>query len=127
MNFTSLIVHGFSGISVYAETIFVRLLILSVVLVIASILLVGCLVTLRIFFPAHATPGWTTTISFGLTIIILQVLFTALSSILMLLNSRVQRLIIPRFDYLPYVRDRRLLFGHRFQPSLQRLPPHADD
>ena len=115
MNFTSLIVHGLSGISVYADTIFVRLLILSVVLVIASVLLVAGLLTLRIFFPAHATPGWATTITFGLTIIILQVLFTALSSILMLLNNRVQRLVLPKLDYLPYVRDRRLLFGRRLQ------------
>jgi hypothetical protein len=116
MNFTSLIVHGLSGISVYADTIFVRLLILCVALVVASVFLVGGLLTLRIFFPAHATPGWATTITFGLTIIILQVLFTALSSILMLLNNRVQRLVIPKLDYLPYVRNRRLLAGRRFQP-----------
>lgn len=114
MNFTSLIVHGLSGISVYADTIFVRLLMLSVVLMIVSTFLVAGLLTLRIFFPAHATPGWTTTIAFGLTIIILQVLFTALSSILMLLNNRVQRLILPKVDYLPYVRKRSLLFGHKF-------------
>lgn len=127
MNFTSLVVHGLSGISVYAETIFVRLLILSVALVVASVFLVGGLLTLRIFFPAHATPGWTTTITFGLTIIILQVLFTALSSILMLLNNRVQRLIMPKLDYLPYIRDRRLLCGRRLGSSLQGLTPHADN
>ena len=127
MNFTSLIVHGLSGISVYADTIFVRLLILSVVLVVASVLLVSGLLTLRIFFPTHATPGWTTTITFGLTIIILQVLFTALSSILMLLNNRVQRLVIPKLDYLPYIRNRRLIFGHRFQPPSQGLAPNTND
>ncbi len=127
MNFTSLVVHGLSGISVYADTIFVRLLILSVVLVIASTILVAGLLTLRIFFPAHATPGWTTTIAFGLTIIILQVLFTALSSILMLLNNRVQRLILPKIDYLPYVHGRRLLFGNMHQPSSKRLAPNPND
>jgi polyisoprenyl-phosphate glycosyltransferase len=114
MNFTSLIVHGLSGISVYADTIFVRLLMLSAVLVIASFICVTVLLTLRIFFPAHATPGWATTITFGLAIIILQVLFTALSSILMLLNNRVQRLIIPKIDYVPYVSARRRLFGRTF-------------
>jgi glycosyltransferase involved in cell wall biosynthesis len=124
MNFTSLIVHGLSGISVYADTIFVRLLILSVILVIASFFLVSSLLILRIFFPAHATPGWTTTISFGLTIIILQVLFTALTSILTLLNNRVQRLIVPRLDYPAYIKNRSLLFGLRFSPTSQRLSPH---
>jgi hypothetical protein len=123
MNFTSLIVHGLSGISVYADTIFVRLLILSVVLVGVSVVLVAGLLTLRIFFPAHATPGWTTTITFGLTVIILQVLFTALSSILMLLNSRVQRLILPKLDYLPYIRNRRLIFGRALQSPSQGLAP----
>jgi glycosyltransferase involved in cell wall biosynthesis len=114
MNFTSLIVHGLSGISVYADTIFVRLLMLAGVLIVLTCIAVAVLLILRIFFPAHATPGWATTIAFGLAIIILQVLFTALSSILMLLNNRVQRLIIPKVDYLPYVSTRHLLFGHAF-------------
>ena len=112
--------HGLSGISVYADTIFVRLLILSVLLVVLSVALVTALLLLRIFVPAHATPGWATTITFGLTIIILQVLFTALSSILMLLNNRVQRLVLPKLDYVPYIRSRHLLFG---RPS----PPAASD
>jgi hypothetical protein len=34
----------------------------------------------------------------------------------MLLNNRVQRLVIPQLDYLPYVRNRRLLAGRRFEP-----------
>jgi glycosyltransferase involved in cell wall biosynthesis len=126
MNFHSLIVHGLSAISVYADTIFVRLLILSVVLVIASVLLVAGLATLRIFFPAHATPGWTTTITFGLAIIILQVLFTALSSILTLLNSRVQRLVVPKLDYLPYIRGRSLVFGCRPGHNGLRQTPTMD-
>jgi glycosyltransferase involved in cell wall biosynthesis len=111
MNFTSLIVHGLSGISVYADTIFVRLLMLSAALVVLSCVCVAVLLALRLFFPGYATPGWATTITFGLAIIILQVLFTALSSILMLLNNRVQRLIVPKVEYLPYVGTRRLLFG----------------
>jgi polyisoprenyl-phosphate glycosyltransferase len=127
MNFTSLIVHGLSGMSVYADTIFVRLLILSFVLVIVSVMLISGLLTLRIFFPAHATPGWTTTIAFGLTIIILQVLFTALSSILMLLNNRVQRLVIPKLDYPAYLKSRSLLFGQRFAPPSEGLAPDTND
>jgi hypothetical protein len=111
MNFTSLIVHGLSGISVYADTIFVRLIMLSVGLIISSVIAVLVLLTLRIYFPAHATPGWATTVTFGLIIIILQVLFTALSSILMLLNNRVQRLIVPKIDCPVYIDYRQRLFG----------------
>jgi polyisoprenyl-phosphate glycosyltransferase len=122
MNFTSLIVHGLSGISVYADTIFVRLLMLSIGLVVVSIFTIGVLLTLRLFFPAHATPGWTTTVTFGLAIIILQILFTALSSILMLLNNRVQRLVIPKLDYLHYVGSRQRLFGNAFSDVVRVRP-----
>ena len=65
---------------------------------------------LRLFFPAHATPGWATTVAFGLGIILLNVSLTALSSILMLLNTRVQRLVLPLTDYKPYVASREWLF-----------------
>jgi hypothetical protein len=75
------------------------------------------LLGLRLFVPAHATPGWATTIIFGLSIIILQLVVTALSSLLMLLNNRVQRLVIPKLDYVPYVRSRQMLFGHGFDPT----------
>jgi hypothetical protein len=110
MNFNSLIVHGLSGISVYADTIFVRLLMLSALLVVLTVAFIAIVFYLRLFVPAHATPGWATTVTFGMAIILLQVLFTALSSILMLLNNRTQRLIIPIVDFPPYLASRRLLF-----------------
>jgi polyisoprenyl-phosphate glycosyltransferase len=109
MNFVSLVVHGMSGISVYAETIYVRLLLLTFALVALTILSIPILLILRIFYPLHATPGWATTVSFGLIIIFLQVFLTALSSILMLLNSRVQRLVLPFTDYQPYVASKYML------------------
>lgn len=103
MNLTSLVVHGFSGISVYAETIFVRLLFLTLVLVGMSGTLITVVMSLRLFFPRFATPGWATTVSFGMVILLVQVLSVTLSSILMLLNSRVQRLIVPLADYKCFV------------------------
>jgi glycosyltransferase involved in cell wall biosynthesis len=116
MNFTSLIVHGLSGISVYADTIFVRLLLLTLGLFLFASVAIATVLFLRVFVPSHATPGWATTVVFGLVIIILQVLFTALSSILMLLNNRVQRLIVPIVDYKPYLATRQTLFGSRNTP-----------
>lgn len=113
MNFTSLIVHGFSAISVYADTIFVRLLMTTVVVMCLTVPAVATVLLLRLFVPAHATPGWATTVTFGMTIILLQVLFTTLTSILALLNSRVQRQILPIVDYKPFVRERRILLAPR--------------
>jgi polyisoprenyl-phosphate glycosyltransferase len=120
MNFTSLIVHGLSGISVYADTIFVRLLLLTIFLLTFGTISVATVLTLRLFFPPHATPGWATTVTFGMTIILLQVIFTALSSILMLLNNRVQRLVVPIVDFKIYVEHRQLLFGKHFSAPVEK-------
>ncbi|WP_051979452.1 glycosyltransferase [Edaphobacter aggregans] len=111
MNMTSLVVHGFSGISVYAETIFVRLLFVTLALVSLSTVSIAVVLTLRLFFPLHATPGWATTVSFGMIIILVQVLSITLSSILMLLNSRVQRLIVPLADYKCFIDYRQQLLN----------------
>jgi hypothetical protein len=64
---------------------------------------VGTVLILRLYFPRLATPGWATTVSFGMVIILVQMLSVTLSSILMLLNSRVQRLVIPIMDYKIYI------------------------
>jgi len=110
MNFVSLTVHGMSGISVYAETIYVRLLLVTIALVAITVLSIPILLVLRIYYPVHATPGWATTVTFGLIIIFLQVFLTTLSSILMILNNRVQRLVLPFTDYLPYVAAKRMIW-----------------
>ena len=116
MNFTSLIVHGFSAISVYADVILVRLLIMTAGVGVLTAVAVVTTVLLRLFVPAHATPGWATTVSFGMIIITLQVLFTTLTSMLMLLNSRVQRQVLPILDYKPYVRTREVWRESEGQP-----------
>jgi glycosyltransferase involved in cell wall biosynthesis len=109
MNYVSLVVHGMSGISVYAETIYVRLLLLTMALVGLTVCGIPILLVLRVFFPLHATPGWATTVSFGMIIIFLQVFLTAITSVLTLLHSRVQRLILPFTDYKPYVASKHIL------------------
>jgi hypothetical protein len=109
MNFVSLVVHGMSGISVYAETIYVRMLLMTVALVGLIAVSVPVLLVLRIYYPLHATPGWATTVSFGMIIIFLQLFLTTISSVLMLLNGRVQRLVLPLMDYKPYVAEKRML------------------
>lgn len=111
MSFTTLVVHGLSGLSVYAETIFARFLILTLVLFLVSGASISLVLTLRIFFPKYATPGWASTVSFGISIILVQTLSFTLSFILMLLNSRVQRLVIPFAEYKQYVDSRQTLLA----------------
>ena len=114
MNFTSLVIHGLSGISVYAEVIFVRLLFFALTLFLLSCCAIALVFTLRVFFPQHATPGWATTVSFGMLIILVQTLSLTLSFVLMLLNSRVQRLVIPIADFKYYVDHREMIFAPAF-------------
>lgn len=111
MNFNSLIVHGFSAISVYADTIFVRLLIATLVGAALTVVASTTVIGLRLFAPSHATPGWATTVTFSLIIIVLQALFTTLTSILSLLNNRVQKLVLPKLDYKPYIRAVETVFS----------------
>lgn len=121
MNLTSLIIHGLSGISVYAETTFVRLLVLTLSLFGLSAVVILSALILRLFYPQYATPGWASTVSFGLIIILLQTLSVTLSFILMLLNSRVQRLIIPSADYKSYVERRQVIFSREFQSKVKSM------
>ena len=109
MDLTSLILHGLSGISVYAETAMVRILVFALSLFALCGLSIGFVLSLRLFFPRYATPGWATTVSFGLAIILIQILSFTLSFILMLLNSRVQRLIVPIADYKCYIEKRQVV------------------
>lgn len=110
MDLTSLIIHGLSGISVYAETTFVRLLVLTLSLFGLSGAVVATVLILRLFYPQYATPGWATTVSFGLAIILIQTLSVTLSFTLLLLHSRVQRLILPIADYKCYVERHQVIF-----------------
>lgn len=119
MNLTSLVVHGLSGISVYAETIFVRLLMSAVLLFIASAVTIFTVAVLRLFFPLHATPGWATTVSFGVTIILVQALSLTLSFILMLLNSRVQRSINPFAEFTAFIDYRQDLHVSQEEPRCE--------
>jgi len=110
MNLTQLIVHGLSGLSVYADTIFIRLLVLTFGLFFLSGVSIPLVLTLRIFFPRYATPGWATTVSFGISTILVQTLSFTLLFVIMLLSNRVQRLMIPAADYKHFVDVRRVVF-----------------
>lgn len=109
MGLTSLVTHGFSGISVYADTIFVRFFFFSLALFLLSVVSIVLVLTLRIFFPPYATPGWASTVTFGMSIILVQILSFTLSFILMLFNGRLQMPAIPRATYQAYIDERWLL------------------
>lgn len=86
MNFVSLVVHGLSAISVYSEIVGVRLLVVAVGLILAT--LAGVLATISIqLVTSRAIPIWAIQTAGILLVIMLQgVLFAFLLSFVMLGN-----------------------------------------
>ncbi len=102
MNFVALVVHGFSALSVHAELIGVRMLVVSA----AAVLLVGALIASVVgvrLFTSLAIPGWATT-AFGLLVVLLvQAVAAAVFFIFLVLHGRSQPLFIPIRDYSYFV------------------------
>ena len=76
----------------------------------------------RAFFPRRATPGWATPVSFGMVIILIQIFTVTLSSILMLLNSRVHRQVVPIIDCSINVDSRQVILPSRDAHEMAHAP-----
>ncbi|HXS42461.1 MAG TPA: glycosyltransferase [Stellaceae bacterium] len=112
MNYVSLIVHGMSGISVYSDAIFVRMLIATGGLALLSAVAITAIVAIRLFTDL-ATPGWATTVVFGVVILMFQAIVSTLTTMLLLLNNRSQRAVVPARDYGDHVLASSVLFASK--------------
>jgi hypothetical protein len=102
MNFTALVLHGLSAIAVYIDTVSVRLLLTSFILIISSAL--GILsVTFIKLFTNLAIPGWATSVIIGLSIILMQAFLVSLFLVFIVLSYRTQKLFIPAKHYVDYI------------------------
>jgi glycosyltransferase involved in cell wall biosynthesis len=102
MNFTSLILHGMSAISVFLDFTAVRILLFASGMIGFSI--VGVLLVLYFKFVLNqATPGWATTVVSGLFIVFIQGFFIALFILFMVLSSRRYTSFIPYFGYKKFI------------------------
>lgn len=102
MNLTSLITHGFSSISVYADIVSTRLVMLSgfiAGITFLSIILVGIIR----FFTDFAVPGWATYSILAMTIILFQALFMGIFALFIFLSSRSNKSIIPLKEFEIFV------------------------
>ena len=124
MNYVSLIVHGMSGISVYSDVIFVRMLVATGGFLVFSVIAITAVVSIRLFSNL-ATPGWTTTVVFGILIILLQTMVSTLTTMLLLLNNRSQRNIIPARDYRDFVLSSSDLTSAALQPTVGATQQHG--
>jgi glycosyltransferase involved in cell wall biosynthesis len=109
MNYTSLIVHGMSAISVFGETVAVRLLCFIGLLMVLT--LGGLTTTVCIkFFTDLAIPGWATNLTGILGIVMLNLLLLATFSVLLMLNSRDRLSYLPLRDWQYFVENNRTIY-----------------
>jgi glycosyltransferase involved in cell wall biosynthesis len=102
MNFVSLVGHGMSAISVHAETVGARMLILSLLFAL-GIVFAMCVVVVVRLFTTLAIPGWATA-AFGLLALLLfQTFFIALYFAGTVLHGRNAYTFLPSRDYVHMV------------------------
>jgi hypothetical protein len=111
MSFVTLVMHGLSALSVFADVAGVRLL---VVFAAGSVLTAGGIVVVfavRLFTNA-AIPGWATDAAGILAILSLQLLTAAASFTVLMLTARATPPFIPRRDAPMFVREVIGLYQH---------------
>ncbi len=102
MNFTALVMHGLSAISVHVDTVSVRLLVVSTLFILIGG--IGALAVIGVrLFTNLAIPGWASTVVIGFSIIFMQAFLVSLFLAFIVLSYRTQRLFIPAAHYRDYV------------------------
>ena len=102
MNVLALVLHGLSAMSVYADQIFVRVLLGTALAAAVSVLGAIIVVVIR-FATSFGVPGWASTMIGDLFIILMQTIIIAVATTLMVLGNRSQRPIVPAVDALSFV------------------------
>ncbi len=102
MNFVGLVIHGLSAVSVYTDTIGVRLLIATLVMMGLDVIALGVTLAIRVSTNL-AIPGWTTTVFGVLLIILLQATLFLFVFSFMILAGRNSASFLPRRDYIHFV------------------------
>ena len=103
MNFVGLVAHGLSALSVHAETMGVRLLVLTMVAVLGIGTLIGAVVAVRFLTP-FAIPGWATTATGILAVLLIKGASLAVMFSFLVLHGRSQPSFVPLRDYSLFIR-----------------------
>jgi polyisoprenyl-phosphate glycosyltransferase len=103
MNFVSLVLHGLSAVSVHLDTVAVRILIGSLVMILLAGLGSVTVLIIKFLSPENASPGWATTLVTASIIVILQAFLSSLFLIFTVLNYRTQKHFIPAKEYSDFI------------------------
>jgi polyisoprenyl-phosphate glycosyltransferase len=102
VTFVGLIAHGLSALSVHAEVIGVRLLVVVALAAVAITSLLAGVIMVRLL-TAWAIPGWATTASGILLVVLFQAIGFAILFAFVILHGRSQPSFIPVRDYAYFV------------------------
>jgi glycosyltransferase involved in cell wall biosynthesis len=102
MSFTNLVIHGLSAISVYGDTIGVRLLVATTVLILLTVAGLACVVTVRLLTDL-AVPGWATFTAGTLLVILFQAIMFSIIFSFIILGDRQASTFLPIRDYRYFV------------------------
>ena len=109
MNFVALVSHGLSALSVHAELIGVRLLVIAAVGIAGVSVLLAGVIGVR-FLTSLAVPGWATTAVGLLTLVLFQFIGASVFFVFLVLHGRSQPLFIPIRDYGFFVNTSRTVY-----------------
>lgn len=110
MNFVSLVMHGLSAISVYGDTVGVRFLVASCLLIVFTITSIVAAIVIK-FTTNLAIPGWTSYIITLFFIVLMQAIMMSLFFVFVVLNGRNNTSFLPHRDYHHFVRGIQEIFS----------------
>jgi glycosyltransferase involved in cell wall biosynthesis len=110
MNFFSLVVHGLSAISVFADVVSVRLLVGATAFGLFALLLVAGVLYGRLAVP-HAMPVWAAVTVGSFAVICLQAMMLSLVLVLAVISARSHTSFIPLRDGEYYILEHTELWG----------------
>lgn len=106
MNFVGLVAHGLGAIAVFSDAVFIRILIASTVVFMASAGAALTAVMLRLF-AAYTFPGWATNVMGFAVIISIQAILTPILVAFLLLSNRASVQALPRTIALTFIEEER--------------------
>lgn len=112
MGFTNLVIHGLSAISVYGDTIGVRLLVASSVLIALTLGSLAAVLAVRLLTDL-AIPGWTTYMAGTLLVILFQAIMFSIIFSFIILGDRQGSTFLPLRDYRYFVDGVRTVYPKR--------------
>lgn len=105
MNLPSLIVHGLSAMAVYADIMFVRVVMAAMAVSLAAVAAMAVVVGIRLVTNL-AIPGWATTVFGDLAIVLFLALVIVVTTTFMVLAGRISRPFIPISDTGIFIAER---------------------